>query len=1197
MTLRLHSCWWSLRFELWVLLFLVVIRLHAFGQKPADFYEVIPAEQPGRMFEKRGSVLFRATAGLEQPAALPQELAFETALRTELLSDAAVRLRDQSQLRLRELTRLEIHRRLPTSTEPVVKLLDGQIRVSSRGKAISVPVETRFASATPKGTEYTIGFDEQSGRTEVTMFDGLVTLSNDIGTIEVTNGWQAIAERGQPPRRARIGTVKVVQWWIDYPGVLDANELELSLAEQSELTDSLLAYRQGDLGKALQLYPGYPNPSGPKSEAGRVYLAGLLLGMGGVERAEKLLSFGGNNLPAARALRTMFHAVTPNLEGGKQQPAPPVSLSAHPSATASEWLAQSYWHQSTNNLTEALACARRAVKLSPDFGFGWARVGELEFSFGRTALAQEAANQALHFSPRNAGSHALKGFLLAAENHVHEAIARFDQAIAIDSSLGNAWLGRGLCKRRLGEKDWLEDIQAAAGLEPGRAVFRSYLGKAYGEKGDLRLSEKELNYARVSDQNDPTSLLYSALLKQQQNRINEAIDDLEESQRLNDNRALFRSEMLLDQDRAVRGANLAAIYRDAGMEEVGVRAATQAVNNDYANYSSHLFLANSYNQLRDPQQINLRYETPWLSEYLLANLLAPVGAGTLSQTISQQEYSKLFERDRFGMASSTEYLSRGDWLQSCAQYGNLGKFGYAVETVYHSENGQRPNNDQEQLTLSAQFKYDSTPQDSFFLQTIYYNASAGDLSQYYDPGNARLGLRTKETQEPLLLAGYRHEWSPGVHTLVVAGRFDDTLTVSDTSQPVLLLAKNGAGQIVAVPTPGLPTASLDYRSKLAIYSTELQQLWQQGNHSLILGARYQIGRFDTDTALGASTPTLLSSMTQTTLLSFASSPITQSVKTEFDRASGYGYYFWRIFEPLQLIGGVAYDHVNFPLNYRVPPTSGATDSEDQYSPKAGLTWTPGRDTTLRFGYTRSLGGVSFDQSVRLEPSQVAGFNQAFRSIIPESVAGSTSGTKFETFGLAMERKFKTRTYLGIEGQLLNSDVNRTLGAVDFVFPPPPYNPSGLWQQLDYLEENLVVTLNQLVGKNWSWGARYQLSRAELETKLPEIPDSVSSANHTKDSAILHQLQLSCVFNHHSGFFAQAEGLWFLQRNSGNQSSLPGDNFWQFNLFGGYRFWQRHAEVQVGVLNLTDQDYRLNPLNLYSTLPRDRTFVFNFQFSF
>src|SRR6185369_8546576 len=100
-----------------------------------------------------------------------------------------------------------------------------------------------------------------------------------------------------------------------------------------------------------------------------------------------------------------------------------------------------------------------------------------------------------------------------------------------------------------------------------------------------------------------------------------------------------------------RSANLAAVYQDAGMSEVAAREAARAVNYDYGNYSAHLFLANSYLGLSDPNLINLRYETEAENEYLLANLMSPVSAGTMSPTISQQEYSRLFERDRLGVVS------------------------------------------------------------------------------------------------------------------------------------------------------------------------------------------------------------------------------------------------------------------------------------------------------------------------------------------------------------------------------------------------------------------------------------------------------------------------------------------------------------------------------------------------------------------
>jgi len=77
-------------------------------------------------------------------------------------------------------------------------------------------------------------------------------------------------------------------------------------------------------------------------------------------------------------------------------------------------------------------------------------------------------------------------------------------------------------------------------------------------------------------------------------------------------------------------------------------------------------------------------------------LLAPVGADNLSQYISQQEYSRLFEGDHMGVSSSTEYRSGGDWFEKASQYGNSGNFGYAFDAEYRLQNGDRPNNDLEQ---------------------------------------------------------------------------------------------------------------------------------------------------------------------------------------------------------------------------------------------------------------------------------------------------------------------------------------------------------------------------------------------------------------------------------------------------------------------------------------------------------------------
>jgi outer membrane receptor protein involved in Fe transport len=632
------------------------------------------------------------------------------------------------------------------------------------------------------------------------------------------------------------------------------------------------------------------------------------------------------------------------------------------------------------------------------------------------------------------------------------------------------------------------------------------------------------------------------------------------------------------------------------MDVVSFREASRAVNFDYASASAHLFLANSYNQFRDPNQINLRYETAWLSEYLTGHLLAPPGAGPLSQMVSAQEYSRIFDRDGLGFATRTEYLSRGAWRQESSQYGHFGGLDYAVDSLYLSDPGQRRNNDQEQFTISFNAKQQLTRADSIYVQAISYDAHAGDLAQYYDPANSQATLRTRESQHPQLLLGYHHEWQPGSHTLVLAGRLEDTLRASDDFQSVLLLGRGANNEVIAVPSAALPTAALAYRSGLELYSAEVAQIWQHEQHTLVVDGRYQTGWFDTSSQLGASTGTTLSDTTQTTPVAFAAPANSQMAETSLERFATSGYYFWNIVPALQFVGGVAYDLLRFPMNYRNAPISGGSDSRSQFSPKFGATWNVRPGTTARFAYTRSLGGASFDQSVRLEPSQIAGFNQSFRSIIPESVVGSTTGARFETFGLGLDQRFARNTYLTLEGQILRSEVSRNLGAVDVNFPAG-FTPSQIRQRLDFEERSVALTLNQLVGESWALGMRYQLADAVLGTRFPEISSSVSTASDVETGAILHETDLFAIFNHRSGFYFRGDAKWWLQDNRGYNPGLPGEDLWQFDLLAGYRFWHRKGQVQIGLLNLTDRDYRLNPLTIHPDLPRARTLTASVQFTY
>ncbi len=858
-------------------------------------------------------------------------------------------------------------------------------------------------------------------------------------------------------------------------------------------------------------------------------------------------------------------------------------------------MAASYFEQSRGvkdvSLLNALRLAKQATTNSPDFGFAWERVAELGFSFGRTKETLQALDKSLSLAPQNPQALALKGFVFSSQNRSLAARECFDLAIAGDAALGNAWLGRGLVRIRLGDtRGGREDLLMAAALEPQRAELRSYLGKAYAYAGDGGHATKELALAKKLDPNDPTAWLYSALLNQQDNQINDAIRDLEKSQTLNDNRSVYRSQLLLDEDHAVRSANLAAVYLDAGMTDVSLREAGRAVSSDYANYSAHLFLANSYEQLRDPNWSNLRYDTPATEEYWIANLLAPTGAGWLSSTISQQPYARLFDQNRFGFNSEMTYLGRDAWAEQADGYYTSGSFSCDVATGYRYDPGQRPNNDFENREFDVNLKGQLTEQDNVFasIQLAYINY--GDNNQYYNSANVSPDFRLNETQEPNLFLGYHHEWSPGVHTLFFATR-----RVADESASI-----PNAGQVVGWIYHGNFTAvhvfgdSEMVKLSPELYSTELQQIWEQADHTTILGTRYEWGDVHYQDQQSHGYNTALAIFPDPSGLLLA-----QDFKADVQHFNLYGYHTWQIADAFALTAGLSYDWLHQPADVATTPFPvNQTKTTVQFSPKAGCVWTPAVNTTFRVAYTRSLSGFIDGQSFRLEPTEVAGLNQSFRSLIPESVVGDTSGSKFDTVGVSLEQKFDSGTYLGLSGEILYSKLDDVAGAFIYNADLPgdyPTYTSGLRHSMNFRERSLLFTVNQLLGKQWSAGARYRLSQANLNLSYPDLnPAAITTVSdegfHARQtlSGVLQTVNLHANWNHPSGLFSILEGNWYHQDNSGFSPAEPGDDFWQLNIYAGYRFWHRRAELTVGLLNIFDQNYRLEPLNIYNDMARNRT---------
>jgi tetratricopeptide (TPR) repeat protein len=1150
-------------FPAWVLGLLLV---GLSGINPARSADLVGA----RIQSVEGRVqISRAGATAWDPVHTNAVLEVGDRLRTGQLSRATLLLRDSTVCPVDELSELRV---VASSDRTVIELIRGVMSFFHRDRPGDLEVRGAGTSAIVRGTEFAASVGDD-GLLSLTLFDGRVEVTNSLGAIVAQGGDLIQAGAGEAPRRSpgfASTNRSAIQWSLYYPAVLDPDDLILSPASAERWGPILGLYRSGALWEAADraLVLGEP-----VDDAERLLQAALRLSVGDVRGFEQVSASIRPDSQQARireALGRLVHAVQfLPVQGTTGR-----RTGEHSSTT--EWMVDSYCLQSEGRLRDALEAAQGAVRRSPRLGFAHVRVAELQFGFGRVGAARSALRAGLTLGPRNAAALALDGFLMAAAGRIQAARARFDEALREDPSLGNAWLGRGLVRIRTGDRDGGRlDIETAAALEPMRSSLRSYLGKAFAEEGEDRRAFEELARAIQLDPNDPTPWLYRSLVEYREYRLSDAIEDLERSSELNGNRAVYRSRLLLDQDAAVRSDNLANIYALADMADVSRREAARAVMFDYANYSAHLNLSGSYNALRDPTRYNLRNEAVWSSEHLLACLLAPTESVPLSQNLSQNEYSGLFAKDRVGFSTTTEYFGSGQFREAASQYGNFDRFSYALDLDSMWGKGLWPRQELTRIEWFSRMKFELAPTDSVMLMTKYEDYESNDNFQHLDPREFRPDFRFSEQQQPIILGGYHHEWSPGSHTLMLGGRLVNQQQLSDKAAPWIVGFQNPASL-----SPADALMDLQYWNSFEGYTAEVNQIFQGDRYTTILGGRFQTGQFD---ALADFNTAPSRSAT-----AFAPQILTQG-NGNLERRSLYIYPTCEVLPDLRLTAGVSYDDITSPVNFRRPPLQSGDTVTVQWSPKVAVVYAPTEVVTVRGIYAQSLGGVTYDESLRLEPTQLAGFPQTFRTIISESLVGSVETPLHTVGGMAVDLTLPTRTWLSLEGKYQGSQVDQQSGYFNYDSRrrPAPYAlPASMAQSLSLGESTGVLTANQTLARDWFLMGAYQFTRADLESTLLTIPAPLTFSRNQSFDSNLQRITASVLYQRPDGWFGRVLLNWYDQENSPNVQ-VRRESFPQLDLFAGYRFPKLHGDVTVGVLNVTDQAYGLYPLTIYQQLPYAR----------
>ncbi|MCU7845425.1 MAG: FecR domain-containing protein [Candidatus Thiodiazotropha sp. (ex Monitilora ramsayi)] len=872
-------------------------------------------------------------------------------------SRAGLTLHNETLLRLDEHTSVTINAPADDGSS-WLDLLKGAAHFISRVRQ-SFQVNTPYVNASIEGTEFTV--ETQQQRSTVSVIEGRVRAHNSRGEIILNGGQVAVSQQDQAPAiETNINPQDAVQWTLYYPPVIDIRGVN----NQQDLSRSLNAYHQGDLAGAFNALPDEASVS--QSPTLLIYRASLSLTVGQVESARKdlvaaieLQPDNSDSLALASIIETAQNNKQAAVELAKQ------AVENNPKA-ASGHLALSYAHQAGFQLEEALDTAKQAVTAEADNPLAWSRLAQVHLMFRQTRESSEAAQRAVTLSPDLSLTQSTFGFAQLLRLDLTAALRAFEQAISLDQAAPMPRLGLGLVMIRQGDlEQGRQQLETAASLDPGNALIRSYLGKAYFEEKRAEDAATQFQLAKQFDSQDPTAWFYDAILKQTENRPLESLEDLQTAINLNDNRAVYRSRLLLDEDQAARNASLARIYDDVGFRRLALKESWKSLAADPANASAHRFLSDSYAD--EP-----RHEIARVSELLQSQLLQPKIVSPVSPSASEtdllafqgsgpsiagfNEYNPLFNRPRLAFLASG-LIGNNNTRGSEVTAGAFAKRGMISAGYFtESSDGFRENNDSDQTIKNLFGQYQINASLSIQGEIKRKEGEFGDLRQRFDPTLfSTISRRDIESDSSRLGVNY----SPNLN---------NTFLVSVIKQELMDFADQG-------------TTSVDLETDESQH--EAQYIYRGNSVSILTG----LGKAESDEA----------SVVKVTISSpFPGFPDIEQIipgSQEFDQKSAYGYANLSWSKGTSILG----------LDY-VDLEDGMTIDREQFNPKLGLLWDVTKTSRVRFAAFRTLRGLAVN-SKTLAPTQVAGFNQLLDDVI---------GTKAWRYGAAVDSQLLENLFGGIE---------------------------------------------------------------------------------------------------------------------------------------------------------------------------------------
>jgi Flp pilus assembly protein TadD len=1009
-------------------------------------------------------------------------------------------------------------------------LMEGVAHFISRVRH-SFQVNTPYVNASIEGTEFTVHTSDDG--TNVTVLEGQVLAANAHGEVHIKGGEQAQTLPGKAPQSATVvDPLDAVQWAFYYPPVT----LPAIDKPTADLQQSYEANRQGDIERAFVSLNRVANVD--QEPTLLVYRASLHLQVGGLEAARRDLATAIQLEPQqADALALMSIISTVRNEHQQALELAQQAVQAE-SGSAAPLLALSYARQSLFQLPEALDAAEQATRAAPESALAWARLADLHLMFRQLDAAAEAASRAESIDPDLAQTQTTLGFIDLTRLKLESAREAFQRAASLDQASPLPRLGLGLVLIREGAlAQGRRQIETAANLEPGNALIRSYLGKAYYEEKREKRASTQFQLAKAFDDLDPTAWFYDALLKQSENRPVEALNDLQTSIALNDNRAVYRSRLLLDQDEAARNTSQARIYQDLGFEQLARSEAFKSLQTNAQTHSAHRLLSDSYtgqprhekarlSELLQSQLTQPLNTTPIQPQLATSNLGILDGAGPSASGFS--EYTPLFTRNGLDLQFNAVGGNNGTVGDDLIVSGLKNRVAFSLGQFHYETDGWRENGDLKQDIYDAFVQASLSAATSVQFEYRQQDAESGDLAFRFEP--EANPFERHDLQRKVGRIGLHHQFAPG-SSLIASAIYQD-LEETRTENGVLV------GTYNVPPFGDVPYTreSTDIRTRDSIGRTlELQLSQRLWNQAFILGGGHYDENYTEDWFAQQTGTILLPLPPPNDVITQTGAPSTSH--DEFDTRFNNVYLYSQLALPAR---------INMTVGLASEDFNSSIIDTTQTSPKFGLTWDVHDNLTLRAAYLESIARPRHLEQT-IEQTQVAGFNQRFDDV---------GGSEIKQFGIGADARLNRTLNIGAEFDRRDLQVPQFAsgGGVDAIY-------IGLDEK--FSRAYLYWTATNRLGVHISY-----------EKEQFESPSS--------DPQVLTTQRAPVGLSYHwpSGIYIQAEGTYVDQKLTRSGISDQ-ENFWNLDTVLGYRLPKRYGKIEIIAKNILDEEFRYYDLSFHT----------------